>query len=582
MGVLQGLYWWHPLVWFAQARMRRVAEEATDETVVVALGGEVESYASTLVQVGRMVLRGAGMRLGLLGILEPESALAGRVRRMLTGNVAASVRLSWGTWTALAAMALVLLPMAGPAQGDSPTPAPALSTKTPVAIAEPAATSSPSRTPDSSPATTLPSTNRNAASSPVAAEPRQAEPQAGQDQLRARLKAVRLPQVEFTNTPLREVVRWLSAEWKRLSAPGEPVNFLINRISLVDGAVTDGSTPAGSRAIDPDTGKPVVAATNIPPDTGEVQIRLQPALRDVTFYDALRAVTESGSVPLGHSLEDYGVVFFQGTPLKLVTRVFRVAVPLFERRLQEVLGHTTTTTNTQESLREWAVQLGLALQPPRAFYFNSSKGLLMARATVEDIEILEQAIEAMTTVPEQVELETRVFEIPASRLRSLRLDKAVYERNEDGSNGAVVVPENRMPEILRECLADPRCRVLGAPKITTLSHRGAVISRNSEPSPREETEPIPYSIEVFPKVSSSPPTIELEMEGSLGGLAGERKPGSRAVSVSARIPVPDGAAMALVAGGASAPDLRYLLLITPTIIDPAGNRMHQTGPAPAR
>jgi hypothetical protein len=206
----------------------------------------------------------------------------------------------------------------------------------------------------------------------------------------------------------------------------------------------------------------------------------------------------------------------------------------------------------------------------------------MARATVEDMEILEQAIEVMNAVPDQVQLETRLFEIPESRLRSLRLEKAVFVPSEDGSNGAVMVPEDRVAEILRECLADPRCRVLGAPKITTLSHRGAVISRNSEPSPREETEPIPFSIQVFPKVSSSPPTIELEMEGSLGGLDGEKKPARQAVSVSARIVVPDGAAMALVAGGASAPDLRFLLLITPTIIDPAGNRMHQTGPAPAR
>jgi beta-lactamase regulating signal transducer with metallopeptidase domain len=54
--LLQIFYWWHPLVWLANARIRRVREEAVDDAVMLALRDEAESYAPTLLEVAKLAL----------------------------------------------------------------------------------------------------------------------------------------------------------------------------------------------------------------------------------------------------------------------------------------------------------------------------------------------------------------------------------------------------------------------------------------------------------------------------------------------------------------------------------------------
>ena len=54
--LLQIFYWWHPLVWLANARIRRVREEAVDDAVMLALRDEAEAYAPTLLEVAKLAL----------------------------------------------------------------------------------------------------------------------------------------------------------------------------------------------------------------------------------------------------------------------------------------------------------------------------------------------------------------------------------------------------------------------------------------------------------------------------------------------------------------------------------------------
>ena len=74
--LLQIFYWWHPLVWLANARIRRVREEAVDDAVMLALRDEAESYAPTLLEVAKLALNRPLASLGLVGILESRHALA--------------------------------------------------------------------------------------------------------------------------------------------------------------------------------------------------------------------------------------------------------------------------------------------------------------------------------------------------------------------------------------------------------------------------------------------------------------------------------------------------------------------------
>src|SRR5438128_3587418 len=92
--LLQIFYWWHPLLWLANAHIRRVREQAVDEQVMVQMGEEGESYAATLLEVARLALRPPLPALGLIGIVESRSALARRIQHLLDRPAPQSAKLS--------------------------------------------------------------------------------------------------------------------------------------------------------------------------------------------------------------------------------------------------------------------------------------------------------------------------------------------------------------------------------------------------------------------------------------------------------------------------------------------------------
>ena len=81
--LLQIVYWWHPLLWLANARIRRVREEAVDDAVMLALNEDAETYAPTLLEVAKLALHRPLASLGLVGILESRSSLRQRIERLM-------------------------------------------------------------------------------------------------------------------------------------------------------------------------------------------------------------------------------------------------------------------------------------------------------------------------------------------------------------------------------------------------------------------------------------------------------------------------------------------------------------------
>src|SRR5213593_1593157 len=81
--LLQIFYWWHPLLWLANAHIRRVREQAVDERVMVEMGREAEAYPNTLLEVAKLASRGPMPALGFIGIVESKSALGKRIRHLL-------------------------------------------------------------------------------------------------------------------------------------------------------------------------------------------------------------------------------------------------------------------------------------------------------------------------------------------------------------------------------------------------------------------------------------------------------------------------------------------------------------------
>ena len=121
--LLQIIYWWHPLLWLANARIRRVREEAVDDAVMLVLRDDAEIYAPTLLEVAKLAFNRPLASLGLVGILESRSALRQRIERLVNFNAPKKAGLTIVSILGILAFSAVALPMGqGPAQTNAPTP----------------------------------------------------------------------------------------------------------------------------------------------------------------------------------------------------------------------------------------------------------------------------------------------------------------------------------------------------------------------------------------------------------------------------------------------------------------------------
>jgi beta-lactamase regulating signal transducer with metallopeptidase domain len=119
-GVLGALYFFHPLVWWANASLRRLREEACDELTVAALDGERRTYGEALVKVTEIF--GYASPPLALGVLESKNPARARLGRILDPQLPQGAIWSWRTATALLLLAAVLLPGAGGRTNAGPLP----------------------------------------------------------------------------------------------------------------------------------------------------------------------------------------------------------------------------------------------------------------------------------------------------------------------------------------------------------------------------------------------------------------------------------------------------------------------------
>ncbi len=110
--LLQIAYFYNPMLWLANWLIRRTREQAVDEAVQVALGEKAQQYPETLLNVARLAFERPALSLRLVGVVESKSALAGRIKRMLTRPIPKTAKLGITGLLAVLLLAAVLLPMA--------------------------------------------------------------------------------------------------------------------------------------------------------------------------------------------------------------------------------------------------------------------------------------------------------------------------------------------------------------------------------------------------------------------------------------------------------------------------------------
>jgi beta-lactamase regulating signal transducer with metallopeptidase domain/tetratricopeptide (TPR) repeat protein len=110
--LLQILYWYNPLVWLANASIRRAREQAVDEMVLVKMGKGAPAYPATLLHVAKLGLGRPRAAIGFVGILEPGRGLTQRILHIINRPLPSTERIGARGLASVLLLALIALPMA--------------------------------------------------------------------------------------------------------------------------------------------------------------------------------------------------------------------------------------------------------------------------------------------------------------------------------------------------------------------------------------------------------------------------------------------------------------------------------------
>ena len=110
--LLQVVYFYNPLLWPANSVIRRLREQAVDETVLVTLREEAGQYPETFLNVAKLSLARPALSLRLVGVVESKSALAERIQHMINRPFPKSAKIGGLGLVGIVIAGAILLPMA--------------------------------------------------------------------------------------------------------------------------------------------------------------------------------------------------------------------------------------------------------------------------------------------------------------------------------------------------------------------------------------------------------------------------------------------------------------------------------------
>lgn len=454
--LLQIVYWWHPLLWIANARIRRVREEAVDDAVMLALRDGSEIYAPTLLEVAKFAFRRPLATLGLVGILESHSALRQRIERLINFRAPRKAGLTIISVLGIIAFTAVAVPMGeAPAKtpssdrnesalptnvagiywgtnnipGNIPLIAPvtgilsdtnfrvvlhALEQRTGVEkLAEPEVVTTSGRqvnqmsrnaieklTQQSSDTSEAPPPGNDTGK--PAQYPQAAHTSPSREVLFHKLNTIHFDQFgPFTATPLNRVIGELRDESLQFDPEKKGVNFLLT-----------GNPNAIQPAIDPNTGVLIRQTNSQPVDMAAIHVTIKPALEHASLSNVLDAIILNSDKPIQYSVQDYGIVFSpRDESPQMEMRVFKVNPFIFATSLQSQPDMESNSVAIMA--KDFLKKLGVDLSAPgKSIAFNHRLGLLFVKATPSDLDTIQGAVDELNTTTPQIHLKARFIEVP--------------------------------------------------------------------------------------------------------------------------------------------------------------------------
>jgi len=367
---LQIAYWWHPLLWFANARIRRVREEAVDDAVMLALREDAETYAPTLLEVAKLALQHPLMSLGLVGIMESRSALRQRIERLVDFHAPRKAGLTFASLFGIFVFSAVALPM-----GKAPTPTAKQSSSV------------------------MDGANTNVTTMTFRLDNGLSEEDLKKSLLEAGVK-----------TPPTVILFTANGNFFARGV-GEQLALVNQVIQKLHGCAIAGSVSA----------------------------------QDI-----------------------------DSTSTNLFTRTFKVAPDVLHANLQRMGGNAKAEGAVSETVtalvQKFIVQLlGINLDSPagKSFFYNDQNGVLLARATKTDLDVIEQAVSILNYEPPQINIRGRFAEVPENFFNSGTANPLPAGM----TNGTGILTEVEARTLIQRLEAQPGADVLAMPNVTTLAGR---------------------------------------------------------------------------------------------------------------
>jgi beta-lactamase regulating signal transducer with metallopeptidase domain len=570
--LLQIVYWWHPLVWVANHRIRQAREEAVDESVMLALRNDRESYAPALLEVARLVLHRPSASLGVIGILESHGSLCQRIEKLTSFHPPRKAGVTLASILYAATLGALALPMGNAPPENSQTDAADVSGERRfVQVVR----------------------QQEGKQRVVKASP-------ARQRVTTKLQELRLERVEFRSVPLGEIVKTLADEAKRLDPEKEGVSFVIRQAN---------PSTEQSELLDP----------------ARAIVRIVPHLTDVRLLDVLDAIVKVADKPIKYSVEDSGVAFSSREFVPpLYTRMFKVDPSTFEAGLRSTTGLTESADPqaVQAALKDLLSSLDVDFFPPKSIFWNDREGTLMVRATLQDLDKVETAIQVLSVSQPQLNIKAQFIELPEKEAAKF-WGKYYSRKITPGNPWTAELTSAEARQQLDTWRSTAELVMLSQPSITTLSGRQAEVQvvelqsvvayTNFVPgqplAPQTNTVPFGPVLRILPIVSGESLHIALTGEASVTEFLGYSEPpgkwdtykdhqGDAVVAPRpAPLPVPnfrirklpftctvkDGRTLVLgyavdeTGKPAEKPGLdkkRLMVFVTPTVTDPAGNRVH--------
>jgi type II secretory pathway component GspD/PulD (secretin) len=277
---------------------------------------------------------------------------------------------------------------------------------------------------------------------------------------------------------------------------------------------------------------------------------------------------------------------------------------------------------------------GVDLSPPKSFFYGDRHGTLLVRATAEDLDTIEAAIKTLNVAPPpQVNIRVKFIEMPTELANTLPIGWT--NSFSPGITGAPrlisILTSPQVRELIQELQKKNGVAALSDGQVTTLSGRqvqfqvadladlqetALVDFPNTNGSQLTMPMPIGPTLDIIPYVSADGYTIQMTLIPTVAEFRGYDDPGPFVIQaqgtngpLTAVLPLPhfrlrQVATSAIVWDGQTVvlggliptqttnqspvifnlpgvaklfPDgheQALLIFVTPTIIDPAGNRVH--------